>query len=94
GGQSKSVYWNQMKANIVGLPVSVMRVPDAELIGNAAAGFTGLGVYPTIEEAAAALARIERTFDPEPDATVRYEDIFSRYISRYERLRHALADGT
>lgn len=92
GGQSKNVYWNQLKADMVGRPVDVMRVPDAEIIGNAAAGFTGLGVFPALDDAAARLVRIERRFDPDPYATARYADLFERYMARYDRFRRALSE--
>ncbi len=92
GGQSKNTLWNQMKADIVGRPVAVMRVPDAEIIGNAAAGFTGLGIFPAIEHAASQLVRVEQRFEPDLQATARYSELFERYVTRYARFRRALSE--
>lgn len=56
GGQSQSPEWNRMKSEIAGVPMRPARVPDAELIGAAAAAFVGIGVYPTLIAASQALA--------------------------------------
>ena len=52
GGQAKNQSWLKLKSEIVGVPFFVGKCADAELMGNAAVAFYGLGLYPSIKEAA------------------------------------------
>ena len=64
GGQTKNEQWMQMKCDYAGIPLALTACPDAELIGDAAAAFTGLGVYGSLEEAASSLVKIIKTYKP------------------------------
>lgn len=65
GGQSKSALWNQMKADITGMKISVPSCPDAELLGDAAFAFTALKVFPTLTSASESLFSKAETFYPQ-----------------------------
>lgn len=91
GGQAKNAPWNQMKADIVGLPILVPEVEDAELLGNACAAFVGLGEYDSIVEASDALVHFSRRYEPRASEHERYADAYRRYQSAYERFRTALS---
>ena len=52
GGQAKNQSWLKLKSEIVGVPFFVGKCADAELMGNAAVACYGLGLYPSIKEAA------------------------------------------
>ena len=58
GGQSQSAEWTRLKSAIAGIPMQSTQVPDAELVGAAAAAFVGLGVFPSLAEAAQALTTV------------------------------------
>lgn len=58
GGQAQNTRWMQLKCDKAGVPLAVMKCPDAELIGDAAAAWTGLGVYPSLQDAARAMCAI------------------------------------
>lgn len=64
GGQTKNEQWMQMKCDYARIPLALTACPDAELIGDAAAAFTGLGVYGSLEEAASSLVKIIKTYKP------------------------------
>ena len=64
GGQTKNEQWMQMKCDYARIPLALTACPDAELIGDAAGAFTGLGVYESLEEAAASLVKISKTYTP------------------------------
>lgn len=91
GGQSKNRHWNLLKASIVGRPIAVMQVPDAEIIGNASAGFSELGYFDSVEDAAGSLVHIAERFHPDPAVTREYDGFYSRYVENYERFRAAFA---
>lgn len=57
GGQAKNDEWMKMKSEASGAVLSRMECPDAELIGDAAVAWTGLGEYPSLFDAALAMCR-------------------------------------
>ena len=65
GGQASNDEWNQMKANVTGLTVLVPACSDAELLGDAVFAFTGMGLFPSVAEGAAALCSNAKCFEPE-----------------------------
>ncbi|WP_294013317.1 FGGY-family carbohydrate kinase [uncultured Treponema sp.] len=65
GGQAKSALWNQMKADITGMKISVPYCPDAELLGDAAFAFTALKVFPNLVCASESLFSKAETFYPQ-----------------------------
>ncbi len=63
GGQAKSDQWLEEKAVNVGMSLAVCRCRDSELTGDAAAAFFGMGIFKSLEEAAAAVTKIDRVFE-------------------------------
>ncbi|MCR5622213.1 MAG: hypothetical protein K6G18_10200 [Treponema sp.] len=65
GGQAANDEWNQMKSNVTGMAILVPECSDAELLGDAVFAFTGMGLFPTVQEGAKALHSIAKCFEPE-----------------------------
>ena len=66
GGGALSDAWCQIKADVTGLPVVRPREVETGLVGSAAAAAFGLGAFPTLAAASAAMNAPERTFTPRP----------------------------
>lgn len=64
GGQAMDQDLLQKKADTVGAKITVAQIADAELLGCAAAAFFRLGKYSSLEEAAKALVREGKAFEP------------------------------
>jgi xylulokinase len=94
GGQAKNRIWNQIKADMTGKVLLVPEVEDSELVGNACAGFTGLGEYGSLEEASGRMVRIKERYEPRPEAAKRFEEAFKDYCSRYRAFRKTLSTVT
>lgn len=92
GGQGRNEIWSQMKANMVGRPLSIVEVVDAELLGNACAAYVGLGRFGSVAEASRALVRIARRYDPQAHRLEPYEERYHRYRDAYGRFRLALKE--
>ncbi len=92
GGQAKNAIWNQMKADIVGTPILVPEVADAELVGNLCVGLVALGRFSTLREAAAEIVTLAQTYEPRRERTARYDDQYGAYRERFARFRAALAE--
>ena len=59
GGQARDKDLLLAKKAAVGATITTAQIPDAELLGDAAAAFFRLGTYSSLEEAACALVRLE-----------------------------------
>ncbi|MFW5828201.1 MAG: xylulokinase [Alkalispirochaeta sp.] len=92
GGQAKNGLWTQMKANIVGVPIEVPAVADAELTGDLCAGMVGIGAASSLEEAADRVVHMVHTFEPDPSRTALFIEQYERYRDRYQRFRQALEE--
>ena len=90
GGQARNRLWNQMKADIVGVPLLVPEVVDAELTGNLCAALVGLGRFEHLAEAARALVRFEDPIEPRSQWHSFYTDLYHRYQANYEGFWAAL----
>ena len=86
GGQARNVLWNRKKADITGKQIVVPAVVDAELLGNAAAGFTGAGLFSTLTEAAETLFRAEEVYEPRREEFEYYESAFATYQEMCRRI--------
>ena len=59
GGQARDKDLLKAKEEVSGATMTTAQIPDAELLGGAAAAFFRLGIYPSLEEAAFRLSRID-----------------------------------
>jgi len=88
GGGSKSAAWVQTCADILGRPFVRVEVGEAGALGAAITAGVGKGVFASFEEAAAAMVRLGRRFEPDPERQRLYQARFERY----RRLWPLLAD--
>ncbi len=92
GGQAKNGLWTQMKANIVGLPIHVPAVVDAELSGDLCAGLVGLGEADNLVEIADEVIHTVHVYEPDATRAPLFDEQYHRYRERYELFRRALED--
>ena len=64
GGQAHNNYWNQFKADMLGINIETTQMLDAELTGDAITAFTSMGFFSSIEEGAEVLVKTSRIFEP------------------------------
>ena len=87
GGGSASAFWNQVKADITGLPVQRVAVTDAACLGAAMLAAVGVGFFQNLEETAKAMVQVGEVFDPVPAHVSRYDELFAVWRSLYPALR-------
>ena len=82
GGPTKSELWNQMQADVYGIPVQKPVFEDASVMGAAIAGAFSAGIYGSIAEAARRFGQNSKTYEPNPasspftrSCTILYENI-------------------
>lgn len=79
GGGSRNDLWNQIRADVTGLPVTTIVQHEATVLGAAMFAFVGAGIFSSVEDAQAQIARAETTFEPSDDQET-YDAIFERYM--------------
>jgi len=78
GGGSKNDLWNQIRADVTGLHVSVTDRKEATVLGAALTALVGIGRYGSLREAERSVKFHERRFRPSRNRAL-YERIFRKY---------------
>ncbi|MBK8136771.1 MAG: xylulose kinase [Chloroflexi bacterium] len=82
GGGAKSAVWNQIKADVLGVPVQRLQRSEFATWGSALIAGHGVGLYPDLVEAAQNSARPDgNPFINRPDQTALYAPLVKQYIS-------------
>jgi ribulokinase len=87
GGASRSPLWVQIHADVAARPVRRAAFADASVLGSAILAAVGAGAFRDIDEAIAAMVRVERAVDPDPRASDRYAAIYDDYVRLYPALK-------
>jgi xylulokinase len=82
GGGSKSVLWNQIKADVMGVPYVCLAREDLSALGAAVLAGYALGVYSDIAETAERFVKRTKRFGPRPEV----HQFYRRYAEFYGRL--------
>jgi xylulokinase len=91
GGQSKNRRWNQLKADLAGVPLLVPEQPDCELAGDAVLGAMALGEAADLREGIGRIVRVRERFVPNPQAEAAYAGRFQGHRELREKTEKALA---
>jgi len=87
GGGSKSALWNQIKADVLGLPIAVPANPDAALVGTAVIAAVGIGLYPDFPTAVGSMTRMESRVEPDPARAALYAQQYQLYRTLFNRVK-------
>ena len=79
GGGSKNALWNQIRADVTGLPVTTIAEKEATVLGAALFAFYGAGHFASLEEGQTRAAKADRIFEPSEHRAI-YEELFARYL--------------
>jgi xylulokinase len=88
GGGEKSELWNQMKADVLGIPIVQIQEGGGAPMGVALLAGVGAGILPGVREAAAGWVCLGRTYEPQRE----HAEYFAGRLERYESLLQALSD--
>jgi autoinducer-2 kinase len=85
GGAAKAKLWPQIVADTLGLPVQIPELKESTALGAAIYAGLGVGVFDDPTSAARQLNRIERTVEPQADASRTYADLYEQWAELYRR---------
>jgi len=86
GGGAKSRLWNQIKADVTGLQVTVPETIETTALGAAFLALVGIGAYTTLSEASEHIVHIQEQIDPQPLTQSIYTESYARYRQTYFAL--------
>ena len=87
GGGARSSVWNQIKADVCGLPVVTLDGDEAAIRGDAMLAGVASGVFRDLEEASRLTVRVRDRFEPDAGAHAVYEDAYRRYLELFDAVR-------
>ena len=87
GGGAKSPLWRKIFANVLGIPLDMVKTEQGPGYGGAMLAMVGCGVYASVQEAADALVELASTTEPDPELTARYEVQYQKYRRIYPALK-------
>jgi xylulokinase len=87
GGGTRSILWNQIKADVLGMPVYLPQAPLGAPFGDAVLVGMGLGLYPDISGALHDMVKLETRFEPNLENHLKYQAVYRVFRNLYEHLR-------
>lgn len=86
GGASKSEIWNQIKADVCGIPIVKLENEDTGLVGDAILGGVATGVFTSISDGCTRMVQTSRRFAP-GKSTSEYDSFYKRYLDLNNTLK-------
>ena len=87
GGCSRSDLWNQIKADVLGLPVLLPHTSVGSPYGAAILAGMGAGAFPDVRKSLVQMVRLDRCFEPNMADHDRYTQIYQVFRNIYDHLK-------
>lgn len=87
GGGSRSALWNQIKSDVLGIPVALPQASVGAPFGDAILVGLGLGLYPDVQSALSGMIKVRTRYEPNPANRTRYTEMYGVFRSIYDHLR-------
>ena len=87
GGGAKSPLWRKMLANVLNIPLDIPQTEEGPGYGGAMLAMVGCGQFESVQACAAALTRVQKTVEPDPEIAARYEDRYQKFRKIYPAMR-------
>jgi xylulokinase len=87
GGCSRSDLWNQIKADVLGLPLLLPRTSVGSPFGAAILAGMGAGAFPDVRKSLLEMIRLDRRFEPNHANHERYSRIYQVFRDIYCHLK-------
>ena len=87
GGCSRSDVWNQIKADVLGIPIVLPRTPIGSPFGSAILAGMGTGAFPDARKSVLEMVHLEKRFEPNMANQERYVRSYRLFRDIYEHLK-------
>jgi xylulokinase len=86
GGGSRSMLWNQIMADVLGVTCVRNVIEEATSLGAAILAASGAGLFPDISEAAEKLCKVENKYLPNEEKNQFYEKLYNLSYDIYNSI--------
>jgi xylulokinase len=93
GGGAKSDFWNQIQADVYNKTIETIVSEEATSLGAAMCAAVGLGEYKDLDEAAKAMVKVNKHFEPIKENVKIYSELFGLYNDLFESLKPSFFPG-
>ena len=87
GGGAKSPLWRTIFANVLGIPLELVKTEQGPGYGGAMLAMVGCGQYPSVQAAADALVEVASVVEPDPELVAKYEVRYQKFKSIYPAVK-------
>ena len=87
GGGSKSPLWRKIFANVLGIPLDMVKTEQGPGYGGAILAMVGCGQYASVQAACDALIEVASTTEPDPVLSERYEARYLQFSRIYPAMK-------
>lgn len=87
GGGSKSGLWNQIKADVLGMPIAILKDSSGAAVGDAYLAGLGSGSFSDIRAVINSTVSIENRYLPNKSVYEYYQERYARFRNLYESLK-------
>lgn len=91
GGGSKSPLWRTIFANVLGIPLELLKTEQGPGYGGAILAMVGCGAYPSVQAAVGELVEVASVVEPDEELTRRYEERYQQFRKLYPALKQTFA---
>ena len=88
GGGAKSPLWRKIFANVLGIPLDMVKTEQGPGYGGAMLAMVGCGLFPSVQAAADALVELASTTEPDGAITARYEAQYRKFRKIYPAVKN------
>ena len=87
GGGSRSPLWRRIFANVLGIPLEMVKTEQGPGYGGAMLAMVGCGRFGSVAEASDALVEVASVTEPEPELTALYEERYQQFRKIYPAVK-------
>ncbi|HTQ96330.1 MAG TPA: xylulokinase [Candidatus Acidoferrum sp.] len=87
GGGARSPLWQQIQADIYGMPVELIEADEGGAYGAAILAGVGTGTWPSVEAACESSVRVAKRVNPDPKTAAKMDQQYAEYRKLYPALR-------
>lgn len=91
GGGSKSPLWRTIFANVLGIPLELLKTEQGPGYGGAILAMVGCGQYESVQAAVDDLVEVAAVVEPDAELTKRYEARYQQFRKLYPALKDTFA---
>ena len=87
GGGAKSPLWKKIFANVLGIPLDMVKTEQGPGFGAVMLAMVGCGLYPDVQSAADILVSTSSTVEPDEKLVELYEERYQKFRKIYPAMK-------